>query len=451
MTKEELMKFANDPFWIRLRWIFFILFWLLWVAMLAGAILIIVKAPKCTAPVELKWYDCIHDLVTSPFLTSKLLVFFLFIWICRSKLGPLVQLPSESTVEPAVIEKLKSIDAKGVIFQLPADKTYLVDTPEVQNYVKTLVNNFRNTSINVVLDLTPNFVTKEDELYRLALNDTKYRDAFVWVEGDAEPTEWRSLQGDSAWKQVKVQNWVLSQFDVNTFDLQLNNPIAKEKLKKVLRTLVDLGVKGFRLSNAKHYIIDTKNLKDEEVTGATNAVHNDYNYWNHVQTTFQPGLGQLLEELALTVHNATNGDGFLGVSDDLERPEAFENDEGRFGFDLPIHTVLTHTLTTSGAGVASQLYTELNLAVNNLGAKTWAQWVYNGTADTWATGLSEYNIFLCLLPGVPVGTVDHFVGNNESDKKNIALLEEIRKGPSFQHGNFDVYLDANRTVVGYTR
>lgn len=79
MTKEELMKFANDPFWIRLRWIFFILFWLLWVAMLAGAILIIVKAPKCTAPVELKWYDCIHDLVTSPFLTSKLLVFFLFI------------------------------------------------------------------------------------------------------------------------------------------------------------------------------------------------------------------------------------------------------------------------------------------------------------------------------------------------------------------------------------
>lgn len=55
MTKDELMKFANDPFWVRLRWIFFILFWALWIAMLAGAILIIVKAPKCAAPVALSW------------------------------------------------------------------------------------------------------------------------------------------------------------------------------------------------------------------------------------------------------------------------------------------------------------------------------------------------------------------------------------------------------------
>lgn len=41
------MKYANDPFWIRLRWLLFILFWALWVAMLAGAIVIIVMAPKC--------------------------------------------------------------------------------------------------------------------------------------------------------------------------------------------------------------------------------------------------------------------------------------------------------------------------------------------------------------------------------------------------------------------
>lgn len=50
MGKEELMKFVNDPFWIRLRWALFIGFWLLWAAMLAGAIAIIVMAPKCSAP-----------------------------------------------------------------------------------------------------------------------------------------------------------------------------------------------------------------------------------------------------------------------------------------------------------------------------------------------------------------------------------------------------------------
>merc|ERR1712179_127616 len=35
LSKEELMKFANDPYWVRLRWILFILFWVIWVAMLA--------------------------------------------------------------------------------------------------------------------------------------------------------------------------------------------------------------------------------------------------------------------------------------------------------------------------------------------------------------------------------------------------------------------------------
>jgi hypothetical protein len=57
MGKEELMKFANDPFWVRLRWFLFIFFWLLWAAMLAGAIAIIVMAPKCAAPAPLKWWE----------------------------------------------------------------------------------------------------------------------------------------------------------------------------------------------------------------------------------------------------------------------------------------------------------------------------------------------------------------------------------------------------------
>ena len=57
MGKEELMKFANDPFWVRLRWLLFISFWLLWVAMLAGAVTIIVMAPKCAAPAPLKWWE----------------------------------------------------------------------------------------------------------------------------------------------------------------------------------------------------------------------------------------------------------------------------------------------------------------------------------------------------------------------------------------------------------
>lgn len=55
MSKEELMKYANDPFWVRLRWVLFVGFWLLWAAMLGGAVLIIVAAPKCVQPEPRSW------------------------------------------------------------------------------------------------------------------------------------------------------------------------------------------------------------------------------------------------------------------------------------------------------------------------------------------------------------------------------------------------------------
>lgn len=57
MSKEELMKFVNDPFWVKLRWVLFIFFWLLWAGMLAGAIAIIVMAPKCSAPEPKKFWE----------------------------------------------------------------------------------------------------------------------------------------------------------------------------------------------------------------------------------------------------------------------------------------------------------------------------------------------------------------------------------------------------------
>lgn len=52
LTKEELMEYANDPFWKRMRWFLFISFWLAWIAMLVAAIAIIVMAPRCTPPLH---------------------------------------------------------------------------------------------------------------------------------------------------------------------------------------------------------------------------------------------------------------------------------------------------------------------------------------------------------------------------------------------------------------
>jgi len=55
LTKEELMEYANDPFWKRMRWFLFISFWLAWLAMLVAAIVIIILAPRCVPPPEVNW------------------------------------------------------------------------------------------------------------------------------------------------------------------------------------------------------------------------------------------------------------------------------------------------------------------------------------------------------------------------------------------------------------
>jgi hypothetical protein len=57
LGKEELLRYANDPFWKKVRMVLFALFWVGWVGMLVAAIVIIVLAPRCPYKPDLKWFD----------------------------------------------------------------------------------------------------------------------------------------------------------------------------------------------------------------------------------------------------------------------------------------------------------------------------------------------------------------------------------------------------------
>ena len=69
LGKEELMQYANDPFWVRLRIILFAAFWIGWVAMLVAAIVIIVLAPRCPERPDMKWFqkDAIYQIFPKSF------------------------------------------------------------------------------------------------------------------------------------------------------------------------------------------------------------------------------------------------------------------------------------------------------------------------------------------------------------------------------------------------
>lgn len=138
----------------------------------------------------------------------------------------------------------------------------------------------------------------------------------------------------------------MSQFGDDKYDLQLGNELAQNKLKGVLKHLIDLGVKGFRLSNAKHFVINTTHLADEvpgEKIGLNQA---DYDFWTHTQSTYSEEVGTVLMDLSRFVENATDGEGFLSIKDDMtERPEAYYiKDTNSYGFKLPYFGDLQKTL-----------------------------------------------------------------------------------------------------------
>ncbi|XP_058925949.1 amino acid transporter heavy chain SLC3A2 [Kogia breviceps] len=56
LSKEELLKVAGSPGWVRTRWALLLLFWLGWLGMLAGAVVIIVQAPRCRELPAMSWW-----------------------------------------------------------------------------------------------------------------------------------------------------------------------------------------------------------------------------------------------------------------------------------------------------------------------------------------------------------------------------------------------------------
>lgn len=430
MTKDELMKFTNDPFWVRLRWILFILFWGLWVAMLVGAILIIIDAPKCAAPEPLPWW----------------------------KQGPFAKLSWNEPQSEKSIADLKSYGVNGVVIPIPPQDTYSIESNEdTQKNIKQLVETYKAKDISVILDITPNYVQSSDEFFKKALAGGEDERAAFGGWADQTKTNWKRIDNSgSAWELVGSNSYVLSQFGKGLYDLQLKNDMAKDRLKNVLIKLCELGVKGIRLNNAKHYIIGK--LENEEVSTVVNPNLEDYHSYTHQHSTYQEGLGKLLYELHETVKNATNNDGFLSIAGEYERIDFMHRiNSTEFNIDLPKYGLFPTSVAQNKAGDA--LESELKNTINTLkpiptsdkglNSKTlWPQWELNDINDLRNISASEFNMFMMFLPGIPILPAEMYYFGNHSENF-FKMANAIRNSPSFMHGSFDLY--SNKSTIAYTR
>uniref|UniRef100_A0A667YGN9 Solute carrier family 3 member 2b n=1 Tax=Myripristis murdjan TaxID=586833 RepID=A0A667YGN9_9TELE len=142
LSKEELLRVAGTPGWVRTRWALLIVFWLGWLGMLVAAVVLILQAPPCRDLPELNWWNK----------------------------GPLYQIGDVQAFsqnlkgETADLEQLK---VKGLVLgpihvapaDQPKDLRFEEISPDAGNLeqFKGLVKAAHKKGISVVLDLTPNY------------------------------------------------------------------------------------------------------------------------------------------------------------------------------------------------------------------------------------------------------------------------------------------------------
>ncbi|XP_028985530.2 4F2 cell-surface antigen heavy chain-like [Betta splendens] len=145
LSKEELMKVAGTPGWVRTRWMLLVLFWLGWVGMLAGAIVIIVQAPRCKPLPEMNWWND----------------------------GPLYQIPDVDAFCGGLagleqrLDEISQLKVKGLVLgplhTVQENQQSTLNLKEIDAAVgreedlKSVLKKADDKGIKVVLDLTPNY------------------------------------------------------------------------------------------------------------------------------------------------------------------------------------------------------------------------------------------------------------------------------------------------------
>ncbi|XP_076829126.1 amino acid transporter heavy chain SLC3A2-like [Brachyhypopomus gauderio] len=147
LSKEELMRVAGTTGWVRIRWLLLVLFWLGWMGMLAGAVVIIVQAPRCKPIPDMQWWNegplyRISDL--NGFSEEKGLKGV------EEKLDSLSQLKVKGLILGPVhtvqVDKLPTLDFMTITGELGKEKD-----------LDSLLEKAHKKGISIVLDLTPNY------------------------------------------------------------------------------------------------------------------------------------------------------------------------------------------------------------------------------------------------------------------------------------------------------
>ena len=149
---------------------------------------------------------------------------------------------------------------------------------------KKVLDGAHERGMKVIMDLVVNHTSDEHEWFQKSRQRIEpYTDYYIWRPGKGSqlPNNWDSLFEGKAWTWDEVrQEYYLHLFAVKQPDLNMDNPLVREEVKKVLRFWLELGVDGFR-EDVITFISKAEGLPDEHLIPFSRGIRK-YNHGPHI-------------------------------------------------------------------------------------------------------------------------------------------------------------------------
>lgn len=411
LTKEELMRYANDPFWVRLRWVLLAAFWLIWLAMLVVAVVIVVLGPKCAPVQKLDWWqkDSLYQIYPRSFSDAS-----------GDGVGDVAGIRSK-------LDYLKDLGVRSLwlspIYKSPMDDGGydISDFRDVDPLFGSmedfdgLLSDAKAKDMHLIMDLVPNHSSDQHDWFQRSVRrEEPYTDFYVWADGvnGGPPNAWKSVFGGSAWAYSQARGqYYYHQFLPEQPDLNFRNPAVVSEMDDIIRFWLDKGVDGFRLDALKH-LFETEDLRavEPQLAGKTGSEWTDLDHsgittdlpetldvlagWREICQEFEEKDGHHRLLMAEVYGNTSQVMTYYGNGTNMA--------------DFPFNFLLVERLKSSADLSGTKLHSVIDEWRSAQPNGTWSNWVLgNHDQPRVASRVGEeaadaLNMLLLLLPGTPV-------------------------------------------------
>ncbi len=146
---------------------------------------------------------------------------------------------------------------------------------------KAVLKGLHGRGMKLLMDLVVNHTSDEHEWFQKSRQRiAPYTDYYIWRPAKPNgklPNNWQSNFEGSAWQWDEVRGeYYLHLFAVKQPDLNMDNPLVREEVKRILRFWLDMGVDGFR-EDVITFISKKEGLPDDHLF----PIYKGMRFYNH--------------------------------------------------------------------------------------------------------------------------------------------------------------------------